>query len=207
MATAHYKQPWVLRSNPEFLMCNWKPPQLIGPHTGPVRRVFQTPRDGAPGFLSENTRSFLAPKYTYYASSLDTMDPPDVPVKAPIYHTAAPQTPVSQKRGLAWSDDFNDWLARTGTPPPPRHPVGPPPSHPPPPRGNTPTTPQPREHGGFAQHTGIQTQTDITARDVREGHLMFHPKDIAASNKKHYEQIMQASSSAGPITRSKSKKS
>ena len=173
MATAHYKQPWVLRSNPEFLMCNWKPPQMI--NNGPIkRRVFQTPRDGAPGFLTENTRSFLAPKYTYYASSLDTMNPPSVPAPPHPVHMYAPSPPPP---GPMWDDEYNDFLERTHTA---KHRAQDNKGNPKAPRGTPPTTAPPRsmETRSMSQHTGIQANQGpldvrVSLRMSKDGKLIM----------------------------------
>ena len=157
MATAHYKQPWVLRSNPEFLMCNWKPPQMInnGIAGTPIsRRVFQTPRDGAPGFLTENTRSFLSPKYTYYASSLDTMNPPtrNPPPASFAPHTATPQTPVPNQ------SPFIDTLLEEQHNA--RHQSEADRGNPRAPQGTAPRTSAPHSHGqGFGQSSGVPNRT------------------------------------------------
>ena len=155
MASAHYKQAWVLRSNPELLMTSWKPLIPTPQTTAPVRRVendpfsrrsFQAPRDNAPGFILEGKnsffpgvapRSFLLPKYTYHDGS-----------DFAHHNTSAPHTPPVTTTG-------NHFPLAT----PPRHPAGPPPPYPPPrsPIGNLPTTPPPATQGNFGQSSGIQS--------------------------------------------------
>ena len=172
MASAHYKQAWVLRSNPELLMTSWKPLIPTPQTTAPVRRVYQNlrnseaflPRDNAPGFISENPRSFLLPKYTYHDGS-----------DFAHHNTSAPHTPPVTTTSLPLAT-------------PPRHPVGPPPPYPPPrsPIGNLPTTPPPATQGNFGQSSGIQKSGPaLNTRFQKAQHQASgNPTDIDAFIKK-----------------------
>ena len=182
MAQRHYRRDWVLLNHPEY-KSGWKTPKP----ERVVRKPIHAPRDNAPGYISTDYKTLYGgsreneplgeePEGDFF----DAEDGVDA-FEAAATHTGIPEySPVGtyqQQIGENIEGEEGPWTMVT-----PRK------------------SPKPRVVAGTA------TQTDITSKDVKEGHLMFHPKDIPASRNKQMQQATSSSSSGGPSTRSKGRK-